>query len=433
MSSSRPPLPPQSPAVVRTVDDLRRAVAGLRAAGRRIAVVPTMGAFHEGHLDLMRRAGADGYAVVVTLFVNPTQFAPTEDLSRYPRDEARDLALAAQNGVDLVFAPDAAEVYPPGFGTQITVSGPSAGLEGASRPHHFGGVATVVAKLLLAVRPDRAVFGQKDAQQVAVVRRLMRDLHLDDIELVVAPITREPDGLAMSSRNVYLDPEDRAAAVVLSRALRAAEALVAEGERTAARVEDAARAVIAAEPRCALEYASVVDPDTFEPLSTIEGDALLAVAARVGPVRLIDNQPLHTSSRRDHVPPRTRTMMKSKIHRATVTDANLNYVGSITVDRDLLDAADIRPYEQVVVLNINTGARFETYAIEGPSGRGDICLNGAAARLAQPGDLVIVITYAQYDEDTLDDFEPNVVHVDAGNRQVDVTALEGVFPVSWEQ
>ena len=133
------------------------------------------------------------------------------------------------------------------------------------------------------------------------------------------------------------------------------------------------------------------------------------------------------------MPPRTRTMMKSKIHRATVTDANLNYVGSITVDRDLLDAADIRPYEQVVVLNINTGARFETYAIEGPSGRGDICLNGAAARLAQPGDLVIVITYAQYDEDSLDDFAPNVVHVDAGNRQVDVTALEGVFPVSWEQ
>lgn len=133
------------------------------------------------------------------------------------------------------------------------------------------------------------------------------------------------------------------------------------------------------------------------------------------------------------MPPRTRTMMKSKIHRATVTDANLNYVGSITVDRDLLDAADIRPYEQVVVLNINTGARFETYAIEGPSGAGDICLNGAAARLAQPGDLVIVITYAQYDEDALDVFTPNVVHVDADNRQVDITALEGVFPISWEQ
>jgi pantoate--beta-alanine ligase len=433
MPSSRPTLPPQVPAVVRTVDELRRAVAALREGGRCIAVVPTMGAFHQGHLDLMRRAGADGYAVVVTLFVNPTQFAPTEDLSRYPRDEARDLALAAENGVDLVFAPDPAEMYPPGFGTAITVSGPSAGLEGASRPHHFGGVATVVAKLLLAVRPDRAVFGQKDAQQVAVVRRLMADLHLDDVELVVAPITREADGLAMSSRNVYLDADDRAAAVCLSRALRAAEALVLEGERRAARIEDAARAVIAAQPRCELEYATVVDPETFEPLTTIEGDALLAVAARVGPVRLIDNQPLTTTSRRDHVPPRTRTMMKSKIHRATVTDANLNYVGSITVDHDLLEAADIRPYEQVVVLNINTGARFETYAIEGPAGGGDICLNGAAARLAQPGDLVIVITYAQYDEDTLDDFAPTVVHVDADNRQVDVTALSGVFPVSWEQ
>ncbi len=341
--------------------------------------------------------------------------------------------MPPRRACDLVFAPDASEIYPAGFGTEITVAGPSAGLEGAARPHHFAGVATVVAKLLLAVRPDRAVFGQKDAQQVAVVRRLMTDLHLDDIELVVAPTTREPDGLAMSSRNAYLDAEDRAAAVALSRALAAAEGLAIEGERCAARLEEAARAVVAAEPRCALEYATVVDPLTFEPLTTIEGDALLVIAARVGPVRLIDNRPLPTTSRRASVPPRTRTMMKSKIHRATVTDANLNYVGSITVDHDLLEAADIRPYEQVVVLNINTGARFETYAIEGPAGRGDICLNGAAARLAQPGDLVIVITYAQYDEDTLDDFAPTVVHVDAGNRQVDVTALEGVFPVSWEQ
>lgn len=433
MPDFRPPLPPQSPTVVRTVDALRREVAALRAAGRCIAVVPTMGAFHEGHLGLMRLAGADGHAVVVTLFVNPTQFAPTEDLSRYPRDEARDLRLAAEVGVDLIFAPDPSEMYPPGFGTAITVSGPSEGLESGSRPSHFGGVATVVAKLLLAVRPDRAVFGQKDAQQVAVVRRLMADLHLDDIELVVGPIAREHDGLAMSSRNVYLDADDRAAALALSRALRAADALAAEGERRAARIEAAAEAVIGAEPRCALEYATVVDPLTFQPLSTIEGDALLVIAARVGPVRLIDNCPLPTTSRRAHVPPRTRTMMKSKIHRATVTDADLNYVGSITVDRDLLDAADIRAYEQVVVLNINTGARFETYAIEGPAGGGDICLNGAAARLAQPGDLVIVITYAQYDEADLDDFTPNIVHVDADNRQVDITALEGVFPVSWEQ
>ncbi|HMN99784.1 MAG TPA: pantoate--beta-alanine ligase [Miltoncostaeaceae bacterium] len=434
MSASRAePLPtPQIP-VVRTVDELRRAVAALRAGGRRIAVVPTMGAFHDGHLDLMDRAAADGYAVVVTLFVNPTQFAAHEDLSTYPRQEARDVALAAGRGVALVFAPAADAMYPDGHGTAITVSGPSAGLEGAARPDHFGGVATIVAKLLLAVRPDRAVFGQKDAQQVAVVRRMLADLHLDDIELVVAPTHREPDGLAMSSRNAYLGPEDREAATALSRGLRAAEALARTGERDAARVAAAAREVIDAEPRCALEYAAVVHPDTFEPLATLEGPALLAVAARVGPARLIDNVLLPTSPRRPvTVPLRTRTMMKSKIHRATVTDADLNYVGSITVDTDLLEAADILPYEQVVVLNINTGARFETYAIEGPAGRGDICLNGAAARLAQPGDLVIVLTYAQFDAAELEGFEPIVVHVDSQNKQVDVSpAFEGV-PAMWE-
>ena len=436
MSASRAELLPTPPVpVVRTVGDLRRAVAALRAEGRRIAVVPTMGAFHDGHLDLMDRAGADGHAVVVTLFVNPTQFAPGEDLAAYPRQEARDLELAAGRGVALVFAPGHGEMYPEGHGTAITVSGPSAGLEGAARPEHFGGVATIVAKLLLAVRPDRAVFGQKDAQQVAVVRRLMADLHLDDIELVVAPTFREPDGLAMSSRNAYLGPEDREAATALSRGLRAAEALALEGERDAGRIAAAARAVIEAEPRAALEYVAVVHPDTFEPLEALEGPALLAVAARVGPARLIDNVLLPTTRprRAANVPLRTRTMMKSKIHRATVTDADLNYVGSITVDTDLLEAADILPYEQVVVLNINTGARFETYAIEGPRGRGDICLNGAAARLAQPGDLVIVITYAQYDAADLDGFEPVVVHVDSQNKQVDVSpAFEGV-PALWEE
>lgn len=426
------PLPTAAPTVVRTVADLRRAVGALREAGRRIAVVPTMGAFHEGHLELMRLAGADGHAVVVTLFVNPTQFAAGEDLSRYPRDEDRDLALAAGAGVDLVFAPGVQEVYPEGFGTAITVSGPSAGLEGAARPEHFGGVATVVAKLMLAVRPHRAVFGRKDAQQVAVVRRLLADLHLDDIELVVGPIVREPDGLAMSSRNAYLGPEDRAAAVALHRGLLAAEALAQEGEADATRIAGAAASVIGAEPRCALEYAQVVHPDTFVPLSRLEGPALLCVAARVGPARLIDNIPLPTKPRRADVPPRSRTMLKSKIHRATVTDADLNYVGSITVDTDLLDAADIRPYEKVSVLNINTGARFETYAIEGPRGGGDICLNGAAARLAQPGDLVIVLTYADFEEQELEGYEPIVVHVDSENRQVDATA-PGTVPVMWEE
>jgi pantoate--beta-alanine ligase len=313
--------------VARTVVELRAALAPVRAAGRPVAVVPTMGALHEGHLSLIRLAARDGHAVVMTLFVNPAQFAEGEDLSRYPRDEERDLALAAEEGVALVFAPGGDEVYPPGFATRISVGGPALGLEGAARPGHFDGVATVVAKLLLAVRPDRAVFGQKDAQQAAVVRRLLRDLHLDDIELVLGPIVREPDGLAMSSRNAYLDPDDRRAATALSRGLEAAAALVADGERDAARVEAAARAVIEAQPRCALDYAAVVDPDTFAPLASLEGPALLAVAARVGPARLIDNVRLPSPTRRIPVPPPTRTMLKSTIHRATAGDAERDHVG----------------------------------------------------------------------------------------------------------
>ena len=220
------------------------------------------------------------------------------------------------------------------------MDGPSRGLEGAARPDHFAGVATVVAKLLLAARPDRAVFGQKDAQQVAVVRRMMRDLHLDDVELVVGPIVREPDGLAMSSRNAYLGPEDRAAAAALHRGLRAAAELVAAGERDARAAEAAARAAIEAEPRCALEYAAVVNPESFEPMSALDAPALIAVAARVGPARLIDNLPLPIPTRRSDVPPRTRTVLKSKVHRATVTDADLNYVGSFTVNVPPVTAFD---------------------------------------------------------------------------------------------
>ncbi|HSJ73111.1 MAG TPA: aspartate 1-decarboxylase, partial [Miltoncostaeaceae bacterium] len=262
-----------------------------------------------------------------------------------------------------------------------------------------------------------------------------RDLHLDDVELLVGPTVREHDGLAMSSRNAYLGPEDRAVAAALHRGLSAAAARAADGERDPAAVEAVARAVIEAEPRCALEYVRAVDPETFAPLAALGGPALLAVAARVGRARLIDNVPLPTPTRRAHVTPRSRTMLKSKIHRATVTDANLSYIGSITVDAGLLQAADIRPYEQVEVLNITTGARFTTYAIEGPAGAGDVCLNGAAARLAHPGDLVIVLTYAPVDEGEMDGYEPVVVHVDAQNRPVEepaVPAFDGV-PATWER
>jgi pantoate--beta-alanine ligase len=425
---------PSTPAVVRGVAELRAEIGRLRARGRRIALVPTMGALHEGHLSLLRRAGTDGAAVVMSLFVNPRQFGPSEDLAAYPRDEARDVRLAGAEGADLVWAPAVEDIYPEGYATRVSVGGPAEGLEGDARPDHFEGVATVVAKLVLAVRPDLVVFGQKDAQQVAVIRRLMADLHLDDIELVVAPIVREPDGLALSSRNAYLGPEDRAAAIVLRRALAAGEALVAEGETDPARVEAAAAAVLAAEPRCRPEYAAVVDPDGFRRPERLDAPALLCVAARLGTARLIDNVILpvpHNPARRAAVRPKTRTMLKSKIHRATVTDADLNYTGSITVDAELLRAADIRPYEQVAVVNVNTGARFETYAIEGAAASGTMCLNGAAARLAHPGDLIIVFSYAAYDEDELEGHEPIAVHVDERNRPT--TALvRDTLPESWE-
>ena len=419
--------------VCRTVAELRSAVAEIRAGGRRLALVPTMGALHAGHLSLLRLAAAGGHAIAISIFVNPLQFGAGEDFQRYPRDEAADLALAEAEGAELAFVPGVSELYPEGFATTVAVGGPgaeAAGLEAAARPGHFAGVATVVAKLLLAVRPDRAVFGQKDAQQLAVIRRLVRDLHLDDMEVVVGATVREADGLAMSSRNAYLGPEDRAAATVLRRALDAAERLAAGGETDVRWIEAAALAAMEAEPRCAPEYAALVDPDRFERLERLDRPGLLCVAARVGPARLIDNAPI--TSRRAPLPPRSRTMLKSKIHRATVTEADLNYVGSITIDADLLDAADIRPHEQVHVVNIANGARFETYTIEGPRGSGVICINGAAARLAQPGDLVIVLSYAAYAEEDLDGHQPVVVQVDAHNRQRPELLAEGPG-VRWQE
>jgi pantoate--beta-alanine ligase len=289
------PAPPRRAAVIRCLPDLRAAVAALRAAGRGIAFVPTMGALHEGHLTLVRAAARDGDAPVVSIFVNPAQFGPGEDLQRYPRQEERDVALAESAGAALVFCPPVDEVYPPGFATTVTVGGPAEGLEGARRPGHFAGVATVVARLLLMVRPDRLLLGRKDAQQVAVVRRMMRDLAIDDVVLEVVPTVREPDGVAMSSRNAYLGPDDRRAARALSRGLAAAEALAAGGERDGALLQEAAAAVMRAEPGVEPDYAALVDPETFAPVALLEGTALLCVAARVGPARLIDNAPIAAS------------------------------------------------------------------------------------------------------------------------------------------
>jgi pantoate--beta-alanine ligase len=275
--------------IVRTTEEIRAALDEPRRRGARIALVPTMGYFHAGHLSLMRRARADADVVVVSLFVNPTQFNDAADLDAYPRDEARDRDMAAGVGVDLLFAPAAAEMYPSGFATAVAVTGASEPLEGVSRgAAHFRGVATVVAKLFNIVEPAVAYFGQKDAQQALVIRRMARDLNFH-LDVEVCPTVREPDGLAMSSRNVRLAPAARAQALALRRGLDAAARAIAAGERdprpVVACARDAMRA-LAVEP----EYFAVVSAETLAPVATIDGEVLVAVAARVGGVRLIDNE-----------------------------------------------------------------------------------------------------------------------------------------------
>jgi pantoate--beta-alanine ligase len=251
-------------------------------------LVPTMGALHAGHLALVRRARAECPHVGVSIFVNPTQFGPSEDFTRYPRTLEQDLRALETLGVDVVWAPSPEEVYPPGAQTWVTVENVSAPLEGARRPGHFRGVATVVAKLFNAFTPDRAYFGQKDAQQVAVIKRMALDLNFP-LEVVVCPIIREPDGLALSSRNRYLNPADRQAAIVLYRALCAAQAALVQGERDGNRVRAVMAEIIAAEPLARADYVSAADPDSLEELGQIGPQALLSLAVRVGTTRLIDN------------------------------------------------------------------------------------------------------------------------------------------------
>ena len=254
-----------------------------------LGLTPTMGYLHEGHLALARRSLAENDRSAASIFVNPAQFGPGEDYERYPRDEERDLRLLRDLGVDAVYLPSAETMYPDGYQTYVTVEGLARGLEGASRPVHFRGVATVVTKLLNAVRPDRAYFGKKDAQQLRVIRRLARDLDLP-VAIVACETVREADGLAMSSRNAYLSPEQRAAAVVLSRALHRAEAQFADGVREAEALRAGVRAAVAAEPLGELDYVSVADSETLAEIEgEVEGVALLSLAVRFGPVRLIDN------------------------------------------------------------------------------------------------------------------------------------------------
>ncbi len=274
---------------IRTVAELRSALAPHRRDGLRVGLVPTMGAFHDGHLSLIRQARAQCDVVVVSLFVNPTQFNDPSDLRAYPREESRDAAMASDLGVDYLFMPSREEVYPPGFATTVSVAGLTERLEGAHRGRaHFDGVATVVTKLFNMVGPDVAYFGQKDAQQAIVVRRLARDLDIP-VRIEICPTIRESDGLAMSSRNVHLSPAERERATGLQRALHAVQDAVAAGERDALTARSAGLAELT-RARIQPDYLELVDTDTLAPVEQIDGDVLAVVAARVGATRLIDNQ-----------------------------------------------------------------------------------------------------------------------------------------------
>jgi pantoate--beta-alanine ligase len=270
-----------------------------REQDRTVGLVPTMGALHEGHLSLVREARRMCDVIVVSVFVNPTQFGPGEDFEHYPRDLTKDTALLTDYNVDYIFAPTVEEIYPKGFSTYVNVEGLSEQLEGVSRPGHFRGVATVVTILLNTVRPDFAFFGQKDAQQAVVIRRLVKDLAFDT-EIVVLPIVREDSGLAISSRNLYLTPDEQGSAAVLHRALIEAKNAFKDGERSAGRIADVVRSTISTEPRARLDYVSITDTETLEPVERIdERPTLIAVAAYIGKTRLIDNTILNKVKKKD--------------------------------------------------------------------------------------------------------------------------------------
>jgi len=272
----------------RTKDELRHRVEAWRREGARIGLVPTMGALHEGHLSLLRIARERGTRVVVSVFVNPAQFGPTEDFSRYPRQPEKDAAMLEAAGCDLLFLPGVDTIYPPGHATFVEPAGAALGLEGACRPGYFRGVATVVLSLLNLVQADFAVFGEKDAQQLAVIRQMVRDFHLP-VEIVPAPTIREANGLALSSRNAYLSALEREEASVLYRSLSTAAQLIAAGERRGDEVRRRLREVLESEPLLQIEYTQVVDAGTFRPIDTLQGELVLPLAVRIGRTRLIDN------------------------------------------------------------------------------------------------------------------------------------------------
>jgi pantoate--beta-alanine ligase len=273
---------------ITSIAEMKKWSAQARSTNKKIAFVPTMGYLHEGHLSLMREGKKKGDLVVVSIFVNPTQFSPSEDFEKYPRDFERDSRMSEEVGVDVIFAPEPKEMYPPDHQTFVRVNGVTQGLCGRSRPSHFQGVATVVTMLFNIVAPHVAIFGEKDYQQLVTIQQMVKDLHMD-VEVLGMPTVREPDGLAMSSRNAYLKPDQRRAALSLHRALSRAEEVIAGGERTVTVISREVQNVLASEPLVTMDYIEISDARSLKPLERIEGDAVIAVAALVGKVRLIDN------------------------------------------------------------------------------------------------------------------------------------------------
>ena len=288
--------------VIHTISEMKSACREVIAREMTLGLVPTMGALHDGHMSLVRASKSQCHMTAVSIFVNPLQFGPTEDLDQYPRPLERDLKMLESAGVDYVFVPGVAEMYPADATTCVLVEDLSTKLDGGSRPGHFRGVTTVVAKLFEIVRPDHAYFGQKDAAQVAVLRKMVRDLDMD-VQIVVCPIVREQDGLAMSSRNAYLDAAQRQQALVLHRSLTRVQAMVEAGEQNATTLLQAGQKIIADEPAVRLDYFAIVDPDTLDPVADVSRGALVAVAAYVGKTRLIDNVLLTTAATTELSPP----------------------------------------------------------------------------------------------------------------------------------
>jgi pantoate--beta-alanine ligase len=401
---------------IKSSKQFQQEMTRLREKGQTIGFVPTMGALHAGHMALVRAARKQNKLVVVSIFVNPTQFGPNEDLNHYPRPLFQDRKLLQEEKVDYLFLPESKTLYPEGFSSWVEVSEElTTKLCGAFRPGHFRGVTTIVAKLFNLVRPHRAYFGAKDYQQATVIRRMNQDLDFG-IDIKVVPTVREKDGLAMSSRNAYLSLEERARALSISETLFWLRDEIKSGTQDFQTLKQTARIKLDQKVD-RIDYLEIVDAETLETLTQPQSKMVVLTACFVGKTRLIDNV-IPDAAIYVEGKIMQRQILNGKIHRATVTDAHIDYPGSITIDPKLLNAADIVPGEKVLVTNLTNGARIETYALPGKPGEGEICLNGGAAKHGKKGDLVIIMTFVVMTDDEIKNHRQKIVHVDARNQIV---------------